>query len=238
MNFHSKTTNSIRNMIHNSTGSFAHFNPNSTYNTKRTPKPPLKTNYDANLYTYLGRKIFESSEIDEKAFSVIGSGTITLMENYSANNVSAEVSHLITKLLQSNAEVSMNTENVFEAVTFFRRVGKKRKFCKHVALDNFQYDTHGLKAISIKDSKSLYVILNQPFSSQIDLTHRQGTSASIPIDIEFDGDTFNITDDFEVNSSSSNYHSGKEEVIVSLFSIDFSIVQFELTYTHYLYIFQ
>ena len=147
-------------MIRNSTSSFAQFNPNFTYNRKRTPKPPKKTNYDVNLYKYPGRKIFESSEIDEKALSVIGSGTITVMENYSASNVSAEVAHLITKLLQSNAEVSMNTGNIFEAVTFFRRVEKKRKFCKHVASDNFQYDAHGLKAVSTKDSKSLYIILN------------------------------------------------------------------------------
>ena len=41
------------------------------------------------------------------------------MENYSANNGSAEVAYLIAKLLQSNAEVSMSTENVFEAVKFF-----------------------------------------------------------------------------------------------------------------------
>lgn len=165
MNSHSKTTNSIRNMIYNSTSSFAQFNPNSTYNRKRTSKPPKKTNYDVNLYKYPGRKIFESSEIDEKVLSVIGSGTITVMDNYSANNVSAKVAHLITKLLQSNAEVSMSTENVFEAVTSFRRVGKKRKFFKHVASDNFQYDAHGLKAISTKESKSLYIILNQPSSS-------------------------------------------------------------------------
>ena len=238
MSSHSKTTNSIRNMIHNSTSSFAQFNLNSTRNRILTPKPPKKTNCDVNLYKYPGRKIFETSEINEKALSVIGSGTITVIENYSANNVSAEVAHLITKLLQSNSEVSMNTENVFGAVTFFRRVGKKRKFCKHVASDNFQYDAHGLKAISTKDSKSLYIILNQPFSSQADLTHRQSTSASIPTDIDFDDDTFNITDNFEVNSSSSNYHREREEVIVLVFSIDFLIVQFELTYTHYLYIFQ
>ena len=124
MNSHSKTTNSIRNMIHNSTSSFAQLSPNSTYNRKRTKKtnkskPPKKTNCDVNLYKYPGRKIFESSEIVEKALSVIWSGTITLMENYSANNGSAEVAYLITKLLQSNAEVSMSTENVFEAVKFF-----------------------------------------------------------------------------------------------------------------------
>ena len=46
---------------------------------------------------------------------MLGSETITVMENYSDNNASAEVAHLITKLLQSNAEVSMSTENVFEA---------------------------------------------------------------------------------------------------------------------------
>ena len=223
MNFHSKTTNSIRNIVHNSTSIFAQFNPNSTYNRKRTSKPPKKTNYDVNLYKYPTRKIFESSEIDEKVLSVIGSGTITVMENYSAKNVSAEVAHLITKLLLSSAEVSMSTENVFEAVTFFRRVGKKRKFCKHAAWDNFQYDAHGLKAISTKDSKSLYIILNQPFSSQSDLTHQQSTNASIPIDIDFDDDTFNIADDFEVNSTSSNYHRGREEVIVSLFSIEATV---------------
>ena len=96
MNSHSKTTNSIRNMIHNSTSSFAQLSPNSTYNRKRTKKrnkskPPKKTNCDVNLYKYPGRKIFESSEIVEKALSVIWSGTITLMENYSANNGSAEV---------------------------------------------------------------------------------------------------------------------------------------------------
>ena len=124
MNSHSKTTNSIRNMINNSTSSFAQLNPNSTYNRKRTKKtkkskPPKKTNCDVNLYKYPGRKIFESSEIVEKALSVIGSEIITLMENYSANNGSAEVAYLITKLLQSNAEMSMSTENVFEAVTFF-----------------------------------------------------------------------------------------------------------------------
>ena len=111
-------------MIHNGTSSFAQLNPNSTYNRKRTKKtnkskPPKKTNCDVNLYKYPGRKIFESSEIVEKTLSVIGSGTITLMENYSANNGSAEVAYLITKLLQSNAEMSMSTENVFEAVTFF-----------------------------------------------------------------------------------------------------------------------
>ena len=105
-------------MIHNSTSSFAQFNPNSTYNRKRTSKPPKKTNYDVNLYKYPVRKIFESSEIDEKALSVIGSRAITVMDNYSGNNVSAEVAHLITKWLQSNAEVSMSKENVFEAVTF------------------------------------------------------------------------------------------------------------------------
>ena len=124
MNSHSKTTNSIRNMIHNSTSSFAQLSPNSTYNRKRTKKtnkskPPKKTNCDVNLYKYPGRKIFESSEIVEKTLPVIWSGTITLMENYSANNGSAEVAYLITKLLQSNAEVSMSTENVFEAVKFF-----------------------------------------------------------------------------------------------------------------------
>ena len=124
MNSHSKTTNSMRNMIHNSTSSFAQLSPNSTYNRKRTKKtnkskPPKKTNCDVNLYKYPGRKIFESSEIVEKTLSVIWSGTITLMENYSANNGSAEVAYLITKLLQSNAEVSMSTENVFEAVKFF-----------------------------------------------------------------------------------------------------------------------
>ena len=124
MNSHSKTTNSIRNMIHNSTSSFAQLSPNSTYNRKRTKKtnkskPPKKTNCDVNLYKYPGRKIFESSEIVEKTLSVIWSGTITLMENYSANNGSAEVAYLITKLLQSNAEVSMSTENVFETVKFF-----------------------------------------------------------------------------------------------------------------------
>ena len=124
MNSHSKTTNSIRNMIHNSTSSFAQLSPNSTYNRKRTKKtnkskPPKKTNCDVNLYKYPGRKIFESSEIVEKTLSVIWSRTITLMENYSANNGSAEVAYLITKLLQSNAEVSMSTENVFEAVKFF-----------------------------------------------------------------------------------------------------------------------
>ena len=124
MNSHSKTTNSIRNMIRNSTSSFAQLSPNSTYNRKRTKKtnkskPPKKTNCDVNLYKYPGRKIFESSEIVEKTLSVIWSGTITLMENYSANNGSAEVAYLITKLLQSNAEVSMSTENVFEAVKFF-----------------------------------------------------------------------------------------------------------------------
>ena len=124
MNSHSKTTNSIRNMIHNSTSSFAQLSPNSTYNRKRTKKtnkskPPKKTNCDVNLYKYPGRKIFESSEIVEKTLLVIWSGTITLMENYSANNGSAEVAYLITKLLQSNAEVSMSTENVFEAVKFF-----------------------------------------------------------------------------------------------------------------------
>ena len=124
MNSHSKRTNSMRNMIHNSTSSFAQLSPNSTYNRKRTKKtnkskPPKKTNCDVNLYKYPGRKIFESSEIVEKTLSVIWSGTITLMENYSANNGSAEVAYLITKLLQSNAEVSMSTENVFEAVKFF-----------------------------------------------------------------------------------------------------------------------
>ena len=98
MNSHSKTTNSIRNMIHNSTSSFAQLNPNSTYNRKRTKKTnksklPKKTNCDVNLYKYPGRKIFESSEIVEKTLSVIGSGTITLMENYSANNGSAEVAY-------------------------------------------------------------------------------------------------------------------------------------------------
>ena len=40
------------------------------------------------------------------------------MGNYSPKNVSAEVAHLITKLLQQNAEVCINTENVFEAVKF------------------------------------------------------------------------------------------------------------------------
>ena len=55
--------------------------------------------------------------------------------------------------------------------------------------------------------------------------HRQSRSASISID--FDDDTFNITNDFEINPSSSNYHRGREEVSVSLFSIDFLIVQFE-----------
>ena len=214
MNSHTKTTNSIRNMIHDSTSSFAQFNPNSTYNRKRTSKPPKKTNYDVNLYKYPGRKIFESYEIDEKALSVIGPGIITLMENYSANNVSAKVIHLIKKFLQSNTEVSMDTENVFEAVTFFRRVGKKR---------NFQYDAHGLKVILTKVSKSLYIILNQPFPSQSDLTPRQSTNASIPIDIEFDDNTFNITDDFEVNSTPCNYHRGREEVIVSLFSIEATV---------------
>ena len=49
---------------------------------------------------------------------MIGSRAITVMDNYSGNNVSAEVAHLITKWLQSNAEVSMSKENVFEAVTF------------------------------------------------------------------------------------------------------------------------
>ena len=99
MNSHSKTTNSIRNMIHNSTSSFAQFNPNSTYNRKRTPKPPKKANYDVNIYKYPGRKIFESYEIHEKTFSVIGSGTITVMENYTPKNISPEVAHFITKLL-------------------------------------------------------------------------------------------------------------------------------------------
>ena len=53
--------------------------------------------------------------------------------------------------------------------------------------------------------------LNQPFPSQSDLTHRQSTNASIPINIDFDDDTFNIADDFEVNSKPSNYHRGREE---------------------------
>ena len=90
-------------------------------------------------------------------------------------------------------------------------------------MDNFQYDACGLKAISTKYSKSLYIILNQPFSSQSDLKHRQSANESIPIDIDFDDDTFNITDDFEVNSTSSNYHKRREEVIVSLFSIEATV---------------
>ena len=44
--------------------------------------------------------------------------------------------------------------------------------------------------------------------------HRQNRSASISISIDFDDDTFNITNDFEINSSSSNYHRGREEVSV------------------------
>lgn len=44
--------------------------------------------------------IFGSFEIHENTFLVKGSGTITIMENYSAKNVSAEVAHFITKLLQ------------------------------------------------------------------------------------------------------------------------------------------
>ena len=127
MNSDSKTTNSIRNMIHNSTSSSGQFNRNSTYSRKRTSKPPKKTNYNVNLYKHPGRKISESSEIDQKALSVIGSGVITVMKNNSANNVSAKVTHLITKLLQSNTEVSMSTENVFEAVTFFRHAKKEKK---------------------------------------------------------------------------------------------------------------
>ena len=82
---------------------------------------------------------------------------------------------------------------------------------------------HGLKVIFTKDNKSLYIILNQPFSSQSDVTHWQSTNTSIPIDIDFDDDIFNITDDFEVNSTSCNYHRGREEVIVSLFSIEANV---------------
>ena len=40
------------------------------------------------------------------------------MENNSAKNVSTEVPHLITKLLQQNSEKSINTEDVFEDVKF------------------------------------------------------------------------------------------------------------------------
>ena len=50
--------------------------------------------------------------------------------------------------------------------------------------------------------------------------HRQSTNTSIPIDIDFDDDTIKITDDFEVISTLSNYHRGREEAIVSLFSIE------------------
>ena len=116
---------------------------------------------------------------------------------------------------------------------FFRRVGTKKKFCRHVASDNFQYDAHGYKAISTKDSKCLYIILNQPFSSQSYLTHRQSTNTSIPIDIDFDDDTIKITDDFEVISTLSNYHRGREEAIVSLFSIE-ATASWNVVHHHFL----
>ena len=93
------------------------------------------------------------------------------MGNYSPKNISAEVAHLITKLLKQNVEACINTENVFEAVK--RLEGKQRKFCQHVASDNSQYDVLGLKVISAKDIKSLYIILNQLFSSQSDLASSQ-----------------------------------------------------------------
>lgn len=50
------------------------------------------------------------------------------MGNYSPKNISAEVAHLITKLLQQNAEVCINTENVFEAVKFLDMQENKGRF--------------------------------------------------------------------------------------------------------------
>ena len=96
-------------------------------------------------------------EIDEKQLQEISTGWIVIHEGDSENVVMAEITNLIKSFNKDGI-------SIYESmIKFFKRDGRKRKLKHHHHSGSFSYDYFGLKDLTTKDSKILYIVLNKTF---------------------------------------------------------------------------
>ena len=96
-------------------------------------------------------------DIDEKQLQEISTGWIVIHEGDSENVVMTEITNLIKSFNKDGI-------SIYESmIKFFKRDGRKRKLRHHHHSGSFSYDYFGLKDLTTKDSKILYVVLNKTF---------------------------------------------------------------------------
>ena len=87
----------------------------------------------------------------------IGTGSIVLIESDNENAVMTESSNLIKCFNKQRTSIHESM------IKCFKRNSRKRKLRHHRHSGSFSYDYFGIKDLTLKDKKILYVVLNETF---------------------------------------------------------------------------
>lgn len=209
------TADNLRNVIGSITNTSTPYNPTNVYNRgKRKTKKSLKrTNYDVNLYDFPGDDIFQKDgEIEGKCLKLLGRGSIVIVEDFSAGQVFVEIAELALMFLNPKP----NPGEISNAMTFFKRIGRKQVFVRHQHSSSFRYDASGIKDLCGKDCKTLYVVLNSKFAndkSSVSVTQSNLTDTPLAISDDSDYVPDDSLNDYQPqeNTSSSFTYSFKRQ---------------------------
>ena len=158
---HNDISNELRNILGSpvkSRTSSTPYRPNNVYlRSGKTMKQPKRSTFEIKMFDFPGSAIYKMDEIDEKHLEEISTRSIVLHEGDSENAVMTEISKL---------KRSFNKEGISiheSMIKLFKRDGRKRELRHHHHSGSFSYDYFGLKDLTTKDSKILYVVLNKTF---------------------------------------------------------------------------
>ena len=155
---HNKATSSLRNLLSNSR-KVPPYSPNRIYGNRSKKNQPKRLCFEVTLFNFPGESIIKKQIIEEKELEEIGSGSLLLLENHNVLQVKEE----LVKLVNTFLEECDHTESV--NFIFMKREGRKKQFKKHHCSSSFQYDALGLKDLTGRDSKKLFVILSSKVPS-------------------------------------------------------------------------
>ena len=194
MSDHAKITSSIRSLIGGPSNNSKrpntnvpkfNFNSSGFSNKRQKIKTAKRLPFEITIFNPPKNGI-TNRVILEKDMKQLGVGNIVLFENSSAEDVKAELYKLLNTMT-SDASSDIDIENI--SFTYLKREGRKKQFKKHLCSSSFVYNAIGLKDMTGRDSKSVYIVLSKSInlnSSEIQNLTTISTNVTNQDDVDSD----------------------------------------------------
>lgn len=199
---HSQIVSGIRKVTNKSSASTPHNNNTPNYSSRRIygkrPRLPKRLNLDVTAYDYPGEEILNQIEIDEKSLVLLGTGTLSLYEDFDEILVDKEIASTISRF----PSVIQTAENLESSYLFLKRDGRRKKYSVHVHGENFKYDAISLKDLKTKDSKTVYIVFKNKISnSNLNTTKQSRKTKRISTALTIEDSNLSSDDDNLLNVS-------------------------------------